>query len=185
MQPRETAVNISSLTENHGVPGSNPGPATTQNRLSIGYRSLVTPREGGFLCGRVPLCAAGWLSTWLSDRPVAMPEDRSSNTDTLSARRVGTGARRMPSSRKFEYGKLHCPGHMLSGVPMYRRELRSLESGGSGDHGVPKMGRPATPVPEEEAAFASPTMKTVSKSAIPATTAKSTSSLERAAASGP
>ena len=46
----------------------------------------------------------------------------------------------MPSSRKFEYEKRHCPAHMLSGVLMYRQRLLSLESGGSGDHGVPKMG---------------------------------------------
>ncbi len=64
-----TRCNTFDQTENHGVPGSNPGPATTTNRLSIAYTSLVTLRGGAFLCGRVPLCAAGWLSTWLSDRP--------------------------------------------------------------------------------------------------------------------
>ena len=42
-----------------------------------------------------------------------MPEDRSSSTDPPSARRVGTGARRMPASRKFEYQKLRCPGRVL------------------------------------------------------------------------
>jgi hypothetical protein len=42
----------------------------------------------------------------------------------------------MPPSRKFEYEKLHCSGHMLSDVLMYRQGLLSLESGGSGDHGT-------------------------------------------------
>ena len=63
-----TQQDIASMTENHGVPGSNPGPATTPNRLFISYTSFVTPRGGAFLCVRVQPCAAGWLSTWLSDR---------------------------------------------------------------------------------------------------------------------
>ena len=54
------------MTENHGVPGSNPGLATTLNPLLMGYTNLVNPRGVTFLCARVPLCAAGWLSTWLS-----------------------------------------------------------------------------------------------------------------------
>ena len=126
MQPLETEVNVSSLTENHGVPGRIRVPPPPQIAYLSAIRAsphLVTGLFCACECSRVP---PGGCQRGCQTAPVAILEDRSSGIGTPSARRVGTGARRMPSSRKFEYEKLHCPGHMPSGLLMHRKGIRGL-----------------------------------------------------------
>jgi hypothetical protein len=84
----------------------------------IPYLSTIqasSPLVTGLFCASECRCVPpGGCQRGCHTAPVAMPEDRSSSTDTPSARRVGsTEARRMPSSRKAEYQKLHCPGRVL------------------------------------------------------------------------
>src|SRR5215217_926132 len=86
-----TRSDASRLTENHGVPGSSPGPATREDPLYIGF---LRPLERSLLrfCVRVPPNAVGFPRRFRE--PGATSVGRSSITDTPSARRSGIGARR-------------------------------------------------------------------------------------------
>src|SRR5215212_3348280 len=114
------------MTENHGVPGSNPGPATTTNRYLSAIRASPHLVAGLFCaseCSRVP---PGGCQRGCQTAPVAIPEDRSSGIGTPSARRVGTGARRKPFPRKSKCEKPHWPGQVPSALLAYRQEIRGL-----------------------------------------------------------
>ncbi len=118
-----TRCNILDQTENHGVPGSNPGSATTTNCLSIGYTSLVTSRGGAFCASECRCVRPGGCQRSCQRSRRAFPEPRQEVAPQVAVGR-GIGAAASPLLQILVY-------YATLVVPTEKQSEKGVLRGGS------------------------------------------------------